>query len=214
MQAVSSRGTADPAYLFSLRIRRLLFHLGWFVAYSQLASTAFTGVYRYSPSEPAFVDGGSPRVFNALMLVLPTDHLGTINDLQAQGFSDHFDVIEYAMWAIVAPVLGSAALFLAYVTGARSATTKLLLIVGSVAGIAVAVSIKLYELKLGSIGWAMLSMTATDGPLVQPVHPVYGYVEFFGSLILPLLAYPAIILAVIVSAFRRIISRLMPTRPT
>ncbi len=204
MQANQSRGPANKiSYLFSIRIRRLTLSLGLFVAYSQLVSVGLTGVYRYSPSELAFVDGGNPAVFGALMLFQPPDRIGTIDDLQAEGFAAHYAIIEYAAWTIIAPILGSAALFLAHAARARSATAKLLLIIGSALGIGAAAMIKLHEFKSGSLGWAVISMTATGGALAQPVHPIYGYVELLGGFFLPIIAYLAVALSVIVMACRQ-----------
>lgn len=210
--------SGDPAnkisYLFSIRIRRLMLYLGLFVAYSQLASAGLTGMYRYSPTELAFVDGGSPGIFNAVMLFQPPDRTGTINDLQAKGLAAHYAIIEYAAWAIIAPILGSAALFLTYVARARSATAKLLLIIGSAVGIGAAVMIKLHEFDSGSLGWAVISMTATGGALAQPVHPIYGYVELLGGFFLPIIAYLAIALIVIAMACRRLAGKPSDTART
>jgi len=215
MQANQSGDLANKAsYLFSVRIRRLMLCLGLFVAYSQLVSIGLTGVYRYSLSEPALVNGGSPGIFDALMLFQPPDRIGTINDLQAKGLAVHYEILEYAVWTIVAPILGSAALFLAYAARARSAAVKLLLVIGSAAGIGAAVMIKLHEFKSGSLRWAVMSMTASDGPLAEPVHPIYGYAEFFGSLILPVVVYLAITLSVIVMACKRPVDRSTQTRQT
>lgn len=51
--------------LYSNWTRRLMLYLGLFIAYSQLVSIGLTSVYRYSLSEPALVDGGSPGIFDA-----------------------------------------------------------------------------------------------------------------------------------------------------
>jgi hypothetical protein len=66
MQANQSEDSANKiSYLYSSRTRRLMLCLGQFVAHSQIVSIGLTGVYRYSPSEPALVDGSSPGIFEA-----------------------------------------------------------------------------------------------------------------------------------------------------
>jgi len=187
-------------------LRRFILYLGAFVAYSQLVSAGLTAVYRFSPSELAFVDGGSPGVFDALMLLQPPDRIGTINDLQANGLTVHCTPLDYAAWTIIAPVLGSAGLFLAYIARSHSALAKLLLVMASGVGVVAAFMIKFHEFRSGSLGWAVGSMTATGGALAQPVHPIYGYAEFLGSLVFPVIAYVAITLGVVVTTCREFLT--------
>jgi len=54
--------------------------------------------------------------------------------------------------------------------------------------------IKLHEFESGSLRWAVMSMTASDGPLANRFIPS-RYAEFFGSLILPVVVYLVISLA-------------------
>ncbi len=190
----------DPRFLFSKRIRRMLFYVCLFVLYSQLVSAGLTGVYRYSPWELSFVDGGHPAVFApwTLTLLQPPEGIGTIDDLQAIGWKIEYSPIQYAAWTILPPMLGSGALLFAAVAR-RGWLARCLLFLGSCLGIAAAIVIKLYEWGVGSIGWAWDHGTMTDMTLPNPPHPIYGYAELIGSFFLPIVVYMSIIVFIVVS---------------
>ena len=158
----------DGRFLFSRRLRRILLYVGLFVLYSQLVSTGLTGVYRYSPWELSFVDGGDPAVFDpsTFTLLQPPEGIGTINDLQALGWKIEYSPTLYAVWAILPPMLGSGALLLGAVAR-RGWPARCLLLLGSCLGIAAAGAIKLHEWGAGSIGWAWDHQTLTNVTLPQ-----------------------------------------------
>lgn len=74
-------------FLFSKRIRRLSFYAGLFVLYSQLVSAGLTGIYRYSPWEKTWMDGGDPPIFDywTVTLLQPPERIGTSADWLAVG---------------------------------------------------------------------------------------------------------------------------------
>ncbi len=191
----------ESRFLFSRWIRRLLFYVGLFVLYSQLVSAGLTGVYRYSPWEPTWMDGGHPAIFDpcTLTLLQPPAGVGTIENWRAIGWDIEFSPARYLGWAIIGPILGSAALFFASVarTGWRP---RCMLLIGSCLGVVAAVAIKLHEWLRGSIGWAELARTITDGTLPHAPHPIYGYAEFIGSLFLPIVVYVSIVLFLMISS--------------
>jgi len=82
---------------------------------------------------------------------------------------------------------------------------RCLLLLGSILGIAAAILIKMYEWGNGSIGWAFMSGIITDRTLPHVPHPIYGYAELIGSLFLPIIAYAAIVVFVVVSALWRLV---------
>ncbi|MCI0429533.1 MAG: hypothetical protein L0210_03180 [Rhodospirillales bacterium] len=198
--------SGDVRYLFSRRVRRLLFYIGLFVLYSQLVSAGLTGVYRYSPWELSFVDGGHPSIFDpwTLTLLQPPEGIGTINDLQAIGWKIEYSPTQYAVWAILPPLFGSAALMFATIAR-RGWPARCLLFIGSCLGIAAAIVIKLYEWGAGSIGWAWDHGIMTDMTLPNPPHPIYGYAELIGSLFLPIAVYMAIAAFIVVSGLWRLV---------
>lgn len=204
MQGVQSRNVeGNTQFLFSRRLRRLLFYIGLFVLYSQLVSAGLTGVYRYSPWELSFVDGGNPGIFDpwTFTLLQPPEGLGTINDLQAIGWRIEYSPIRYAHWTIVPPILGSAGLLFATIAG-TGWFARCLVVLGCCLGIAAAILIKLHEFAGGSIGWAWDHGHLTDGTLPNPPHPIYGYAELIGSLYLPIAIYLAIVVYIVVSGAR------------
>lgn len=205
MQAINKHDD-ESQFFFSRRIRRVLSYVGLFVLYSQLVSAGLTGVYRYSPWELSFVDGGHPEIFEPwtfTVLQAPWG-VGTIDDLQAIGWKIEYSPTRYAAWAILAPILGSAALLFAAVARKRWIGLCLLLL-GSCLGISAAIVIKLYEWGEGSIGWAWDHGIMTDMTLPNPPHPIYGYVELIGSLFLPIVVYMAIVAFIVISSLRRLV---------
>jgi hypothetical protein len=192
---------ADIRLLFPRWIRRLLLCLGIFVLYSQLVSAGLTAVYRYSPWEPSFVDGHDPEIFEpgTYTLLQPPEGIGSAADLRAVGWRIELSPIRYAAWAVLAPVLGSAALFFAWAARAGW-LSRCMLFLGSCVGITAAIYIKIYEFEEGAIGWAFSAGTMTDMLPPNPPHPIYGYAELVGSLFLPIALYLAIALFLLGSA--------------
>jgi hypothetical protein len=186
-------------FLFSKKIRWALLCIGLFVLYSQLVSAGLTGVFRYSPEEKTFLDGGDPPIFDyaTVTLLQPPDGLGTSADWSAVGRDVGISPFRYAAWAVVAPILGSAALLFASRTG-RDWRPRTLLLLGSILGIAAAVLIKIHEWAHGSIGWAFTSGVITDRTLPYAPHPVYGYAELIGSFFLPIIVYVSIVLFIVI----------------
>ena len=191
----------DTCFLFSRRIRRLLFYVGLFTLYSQLASAGLTGVYRYSPWEKTWMDGGHPPVFDycTLTVIQPPEGIGTSADWLAVRRDVGGSPFWYAAWAVVPPLLGSATLLMAS-SAAGGWLPRCLLLLGSILGIAAAILVKMHEWAHGSVGWAFMSGIITDRTLPHAPHPIYGYVELIGSLFLPIIAYAAIVVFVVVSA--------------
>lgn len=204
-----SKVERDAPYLFSRRIRRLLFYIGLFVLYSQLVSAGLTGVYRYSPLEKTWFDGGDPPIFNSwtLTVLQPPEGIGTSADWLAVGRDARYSPIQYTAWALIAPILGSAALFLGAFAEAGW-RPRCMLLLGSLLGVVAAFAIKLHELAHGSIGWAYISFSITDRTLPHAPHPIYGYAELIGSLFLPIAAYAAIVLFIVASAGWRLVRSL------
>lgn len=196
----------ERRFLFSRKIRRVLFYAGLFVLYSQLVGAGLTGVYRYTPWELSFVDGGDPEVFEpcTLTFLQPPEGMGTINDLQAIGWKIEYSPIRYALWAIVPPILGFGALLLSSIAR-KTWLVRCLLLLGSCIGIAAAIVIKLYEWGAGSIGWAFSHGIMTDMTLDSPPHPIYGYVELIGSFFLPIAVYTTIVAFILISGLRQLI---------
>ncbi len=190
----------DARFLFSRRLRRLLFYVGLFVLYSQLVSAGLTGVYRYSPWEKTWFDGGDPPIFDSwtLTLLQPPAGIGTSADWLAVGRDLRYSPFRYAAWAIMPPVLGSTALLFASMAG-PGWRPRCLLLFGSVLGLVAAIAIKLHEWAHGSIGWAVLSHGITDRTLPHEPHPIYGYAELIGSFFLPIVVYMTIIVFIVVS---------------
>lgn len=191
----------DHQFLFSKRIRRALLCIGLFVLYSQLVSAGLTGVFRYSPWEKTFLDGGDPPVFDywTVTLLQPPEGLGTNADWLAVGRDAGISPFRYAAWAVVGPILGSATVLFASRAG-RGWRARSLLLLGSLLGIAAAVLIKIHEWSHGSIGWAFESGIITDRTLPYAPHPVYGYAELIGSFFLPIIIYASIVIFVVVSS--------------
>ena len=204
--------TEQPRYLFSKRVRRLLLYVGLFVLYSQLVSAGLTGVYRYSPWELAFIDGGNPEVFDpwTFTLLQPPEGIGTINDLQAIGWTIEYSAIRYALLTIFPPMFGSAGLLFASIAG-TGWFARCLVVLGSCLGIAAAILIKLDEFTGGSLGWAWHHTTLTHGSLPHPPHPLYGHVELIGSLPLPIATYVALVVYIGVSTAWGLIRRSIRT---
>ncbi|MGE0116807.1 MAG: hypothetical protein AB7S71_14805 [Dongiaceae bacterium] len=194
---------SERPFLLSKRVRRVLFYAGLFVLYSQLVSAGLTGVYRYTPWEPTWLDGGHPTIFDpcTLTLLQPPEGIGTIENWRAVGWNIEFSPARYIAWAAAAPILGSAALFFASVAGAGW-RPRALLFVGSCLGVAAAVAIKIHEAIRGSISWAIVARRFTDGTLLHAPHPIYGYAELIGSLFLPIAIYMAIVVYILVSSAR------------
>jgi hypothetical protein len=194
--------------LFPPRLRRVLFILALFVLYSQLVSAGLTMVYRYSPSEDTFLDGGSPDIFQpgVFTLLQPPEGIGTITDVRAVGWRVEGTPLSYAAWAIVMPIVGSAAIFFATAAG-RTWLPRCLLLLGSCLGLAAAVLIKLHEWAVGSIGWAIDAGSSTNFAIDYPPHPIYGYLEFIGSLFLPMAVYSAIVFFLVAAALGFLIRR-------
>jgi hypothetical protein len=191
----------DRRHLLSKNIRRLLFYAGLFVLYSQLVSAGLTGIYRYSPWEKTLLDGGDPPIFDygTVTLLQPPEGLGTSADWLAVGRDVGISPFRYAAWAVIAPILGSAALLFASCAG-RGWRPRSLLLLGSLVGIAAAILIKIHEWAHGSIGWAFTSGVITDRTLPYAPHPVYGYAELIGSFFLPIIVYASIVFFVVVSS--------------
>lgn len=185
----------EHRFLFSKRTRRLLIYAGLFVLYSQIVSAGLTGVYRYSPWEKTWFDGGDPPIFDTwtLTAIQPAEGIGTAADWLEVGRDYRYPAYRTLLWAIIAPALGSAALVYAGVAGIGW-RPRCLLILGSAAGILAALAIKAHEWAYGSIGWAVLSTRITDRTLPHAPHPIYGYAELIGGFFLPILIYAALVL--------------------
>ncbi|MGH6932286.1 MAG: hypothetical protein ACREEE_07610 [Dongiaceae bacterium] len=198
----------DARYLLRAPVRRWLFYAGMFVFYCQLVSAGLTGIYRYTPGEPGILDGVDPPLYDAVLLIQPPDHIGSINDLQAHGLNVGYSPVKYAAWAILPPLVGAIPLWLASVARTSSLLTRTLLLFSLCLGFASTLLIKVFEIFGGSLGWAFSARTTTNAPLSQPVHPIYGYVELVGGFFLPIAAYPLLAIFIASSTFILISRRL------